>query len=75
MCPVCQEKRRERSRKRWQNLTPEQKAAASAYHKNWYENRKAQGICVSCGKNPAKENHTKCEGCLAKDRKRKERTE
>jgi len=32
------------------------------------EARKAQGICVRCGANPAVEGHVRCQACLKKQR-------
>lgn len=37
--------------------------------KEWYEKRKAAGLCVQCGKRPAMKGNLKCAECRAKHRK------
>lgn len=43
------------------------------YRKEWsktrYKKRKANGLCVRCGKRPPDEGKVSCRSCLAKDRK------
>lgn len=36
------------------------------YMQNWRKKKESQGLCINCGRNPAKKNHYTCEGCLLK---------
>ena len=70
LCLECQGKMTESAVKYYQNL-PEPKLKAkkqreSDYHKRTREARKAQGICVACGKYPARQNRTLCKMCAHK---------
>lgn len=44
--------------------TIEAKEKRSEYFKKRYYSRKAQGICVKCGKKPAVNGHVTCEDCV-----------
>lgn len=46
---------------------------AAKYHKRLYNERKATGICVDCGKKKAEENRVRCGICLDKQRRRQEK--
>lgn len=70
LCLYCQGKQTESAVKYYQNL-PEHKLKAkkqreSEYHKRIREERKAKGICVVCGKYPARQNITLCKICADK---------
>lgn len=45
---------------------------AAKHHKRLYNERKAAGICVDCGKKKAEENRVRCGICLDKQRRRQE---
>lgn len=40
--------------------------ACNARSKAWIASKKAEGLCVSCGKHPAVEGHVYCEKCSAR---------
>lgn len=65
-CPECRakfENANERHRKKNREKCREQ---SNAYHRKYYHERKEKGICVRCGKYPAKEGGTYCVRCSAK---------
>ena len=69
-CLYCQGKQIESAVKYYQNL-PESKLKAkkqreSDYHKRIREERKEKGVCVACGKYPARQNRTLCKICTDK---------
>lgn len=51
----------------------ENKEQIKEYKKDWYkkraEYRRANGLCIACGKRPPDEGRVRCGRCLAKDRK------
>lgn len=59
-----------------QGMSEEKKAEyrekAAKSHKKLYDERKAAGICVDCGKKKAEGNRIRCGICLEKQRKRQE---
>lgn len=46
---------------------------AAKHHKRLYNERKAAGICVDCGKKKVEENRVRCGICLDKQRRRQEK--
>lgn len=69
-CLNCLSINAEAARKRRDNFTPEQKAKADKQcddsHKRLYNERKAAGICVKCGKHKARQGHVRCVECTIK---------
>ena len=69
-CLYCQGKQIESAVKYYQNLPESNRKAKkkreSDYHKRTRQERKAQGICVACGKYPARKNRTLCKICTGK---------
>ena len=49
-------------------ITEKRRAWRREYQRRLAAKRRAAGICVNCGKEPAAENRTCCEACLAKVR-------
>ena len=54
-------------------ITEKRRAWRREYQRRIFARRRAAGICVHCGKEPAAENRTCCEACLAKVRERQGR--
>lgn len=76
-CTVCADKHLARRYKNIAAMTPEQKQKLKEYNKNYcknrYKQRRANGLCVDCGK-PAYQNHSRCyEHYLREKRKETER--
>lgn len=69
-CWECSEKKAEYNRKYNANMSQEQKEKNNIRHKKMYENRKAAGICVYCGKKPAVSGKVACAMCAKRDAKR-----
>lgn len=65
-CLVCKMDDRERARKK---ETPEQAKRRREREKGRYKERKAQGVCVQCGKRPA-DKGVRCRHCAAKENNR-----
>lgn len=65
-CAECSEKFRESNRILYQR----NKELRSKQWSERYNQRKAAGICVKCGKHSAAPGRTRCAACLAKDRQR-----
>lgn len=56
--------------KEWKRANKEKRAKKVAMEsKERYERLKAQNICTSCGKRPAKQGRVRCEYCLNKNKK------
>lgn len=74
ICLQCMSDVSERNRRRREKLTPEQQKAESKRavenKRKRKERRKAEGVCVECGKRPPKEGRIRCEICLRKHRER-----
>ena len=71
-CPSCMEKQQNRDRARYHQLSAEEKKAKNIMSrenkKKRYYRRKAEGICVSCGKKKAT-NGLRCLECYVKQKK------
>lgn len=66
-CPNCKDLRAEWVRTRKAARTPEQIQADKEYYKKYTEKRKAEGICLRCGKK-AEEGRVFCLGCKLRRR-------
>ena len=66
-CPDCKAMRAEWARKRKAARTPEQILKDKEYVKQYIEKRKAEGICLRCGRK-AEEGRIYCIGCKLKKR-------
>lgn len=75
-CEVCALKHSERSRRRWENLSEEEKQEQRRKEgeciKKLKDERKRKKLCVSCGR-PQTKNSIYCYECRLKDRRRKAR--
>mgnify|MGYP001773348469 CR=1 FL=1 len=71
-CPSCLEKQQKKSRDYYHRLSAKDKELrhkkASKRHKELYQQRKAEGLCVACGKKAVK--GVFCLECYAKNKKR-----
>ena len=65
-CPDCREMQRDAGRKRYQKKQPEIRAYYKDWNKSKYEQRKADGVCVRCGKKPPQAGKLSCTRCLIK---------
>jgi hypothetical protein len=74
ICLECMSDASEKNRRRRERLTPEQRHAESLraveYKRQRKERRKAEGLCVECGKHPPKEGRIRCGICLHKHSER-----
>ena len=74
ICLECMSDTSEKNRRRRERLTPEQRRAESQraveYKRQRKERRKAEGLCVECGKRPPKEGRIRCAICLHKHSER-----
>ena len=61
LCYECTEKNREYAKKHYHKY-------GNNGMKERYEKLKQDGICVDCGKRPAKENRIRCSQCLQKNK-------
>lgn len=77
ICLECMSDASEKNRKRRERLTAEQRHAESQraveYKRQRRERRKAEGVCVECGKRPPKEGRIRCAVCLHKHSERMKR--
>lgn len=69
-CLNCLSIEAEKAQQRRDSFTPEQKQRADKSskdcHKRLYDERKAAGICVKCGKCKARQGHVRCTECTIK---------
>lgn len=70
-CLNCLSINAETAQKRRDSFTPEQKQRADKLskdsHKKLYDERKAAGICVKCGKRKARQGRVRCAICLNRE--------
>ena len=73
-CPNCLDEQATLQMIRRAKISEEEKQADRAKQREnakiRYKERKAQGICVECGKRRARKNRTKCAMCADKDTER-----
>lgn len=72
LCPDCRDYYNERNNKYHYEHRSELLPKMRERGQKRYEKRKNEGICVSCGKRPAKQGKVRCAYCLIKDAKRHE---
>lgn len=72
MCLVCLSDGAEKARAYREREPDKSREASDRAHKRLYEERKAAGLCVSCGKRPPKEGRVRCGLCLARHRRNAE---
>lgn len=66
LCPDCAELRHEQHRIYYQQHETEIRAKHKTWSKIRYEQRKAAGVCVRCGKRPPQSGKFSCTRCIAK---------
>lgn len=65
-CADCLYKRNEAQIQRYRAMTEDDKKRRNERARIRYQERKSAGICVGCGKNPAKKGRVRCFECLIK---------
>lgn len=66
LCETCRLREAERKKARRDRFTESEREYQKQYQKQLRENRKAAGICMSCGKRPAMTGHVECIECRAR---------
>lgn len=74
LCYICGEKHRIREEKRWSDMSDAKKKQRCEQikigNKTRYQARKAEGLCVRCGRYRAVKSHVLCIECRNKERKK-----
>ena len=73
LCPDCRDYFRERNNKYFYENHSKLLSKKREQGQKRYEKRKNAGICVSCGKRPAKQGKVRCDYCLIKNAKGQEK--
>jgi hypothetical protein len=71
LCPECTDKVSVENKKRYLANKEKFNERKKKQHKDLYERRKANGVCVRCGKRPPKDGLLSCTQCLIKQAKYK----
>lgn len=73
-CPECADKRAEYNRRWTERNGQKRRDYAHGRYEAKVSERRSAGLCISCGKRPAKAGRVRCEMCLAKDRESHKRS-